>query len=285
MREQGDIDRSGASALLLRANEPYTGSPSARDWLFFALQVALVVCVELSDDVVHLLTGRNNAQQGVLDALRMVQFERLHGLWIEPALQSFFERTHHVLGHAIGWMQVVPLFDTVYGPCHVLVTLTFALWVYLRRRHLFAFLRNVFLLTNGLAVLLYEVFPMAPPRLTPGLHFHGHAYQFQDAVFGAASGLRIGFNEFAAMPSVHVAWALIVGLSLAYSARLFVVRLLGLLWPLLMILTVVVTGNHYVTDALGAVLVLCCATLLALVVERYGRSRRLASTHSTPVAA
>lgn len=274
------INRMGAPTLVLRANEPYGGSLSARDWLLFVLQIVLVAGIVLADDLVHLLTGRSNAQQGVLDALRMVRFERLHGLWIEPELQAFFERTHYVLGHAVGWMQVVPLFDIVYGPCHVLVTLAFALWMYLRRRHLFAFLRNVFLLTNGLAVLVYEAFPMAPPRLTPGLHFNGHAYHFQDAVFGAASGLRIGFNEFGAMPSVHVAWALIVGLTVALTARPLLVRCISLLWPLLMILTVVVTGNHYLADALGAVLVLCCAALLALLVE-HCRAPRLAPQVAT----
>jgi len=240
---------------------------TARDWLYFTLQICLVASIELADDGVHALLGQSAPQVSIVHALRLVNFERLHDLWIEPAIQGFFERTHHLLGVTISWAQVVPVADLIYGPAYVLCTFAFALWVYLQRRGLFILLRNVFICTSVCANIVQEAFPTTPPRLTPDLSFDGRPYHFTDAVFGAVSGLQVGFNQFAAMPSVHVGWSLIVGLAVFWLARPRLLRLLGLLWPATMVLTVIVTGNHYITDALGAVAVFCASVLVALAIE------------------
>ena len=249
--------------------------PSLRDWLLFLCQVALVVGIELADDFTHALVGQSNARLGIANALRVVEFERQHNIWIEPALQSFFIRTHALAGVTVHWTQLLPIFDFLYGPSHVLVTFVFAAWIFLCRRRLFAFLRNVFILTDALAVVLYEAFPTAPPRLMPGLHYEGRSYRFADAVFGGSSGLKIGFNEYAAIPSIHVGWALIVGVTLILTARSPFLRLAGALWPIVMFVTVIVTGNHYVADVLAIVAVLACAVPLAVLIERRTSERRL----------
>jgi hypothetical protein len=254
------------------------GTRATPNWLSFSLQVALVAGTELADDVAHTLTGESNARLGEVDALRLVQFERLHDLWIEPAVQRFFERSHDVCGLAFGWLQVVPFFDAIYGPGHIIATLSFAIWIYLRRRSLFRVVRNIFILTNVLTVALYEVFPTAPPRLTTGLRYHGQPFHFADTVFGMLSGLRIGFNQFAAMPSLHVAWALIVGLTLAWTVRPMAVRLLALTWPALMVVTVVVTGNHYLADAGVAAALVGVAILGASSIEQWHGSARASSS-------
>jgi hypothetical protein len=242
-------------------------SPIVRDALSFCAQIALVVGIELSDDLAHGLIAQNDVHTAQANALSVMHFEAAHGFWLEPGIQSFFERTHHLLGLTIGWAQVVPIVNALYGLGHVFFTLAFALWIYCCRRPLFSFLRNVFLLTNALALALYETFPLAPPRLASGLRYDGHPYHFVDTVFAVGSGMKLSFNELAAMPSLHVGWALLVGLTLVCTVRSRAVRLLALVYPLIMLTTVIVTGNHYISDGLGALAVLMLAFTLSIAFE------------------
>lgn len=245
-------------------------------WLSFIAQVVLVVALASSDDLLHALTGQNNAPLARANAARVVTFETAHNLWVEPALQTFFTHAHDVFGTVIGYAQFAPIFDGIYGLGHVGVTFVFALWMFLYRRPLFAFVRNIFLITNALAVVTYEIFPLAPPRLTSALrlHYDGKPFHFLDFVFHAGKGVQLSFNEYAAMPSLHIAWALIVALTLFAVARPLGVRLLVLLYPALMLTTVIVTGNHYVADGLGAVAAIAIATTLALAVEWWQSEER-----------
>lgn len=238
---------------------------TGREWLYLASQVALIPGIVLGDDVVHAWGPRANAAAALANALKVEHFEYAHRLWIEPAIQSFFAHTHHIFGQVIGWAQITPIVDALYGEGHVFFTLAFAIWVFIYRRGLFSFLRNIFLITNVFAILIYEKFPLAPPRLAIGLRWDGRPYHFLDAVFGGHSALKIGFNQYAAMPSVHVAWAVIVGLTLAWAARPLPIRLLGLAYPVVMLTTVIVTGNHYLLDGLSAFLVVLIATVLSFL--------------------
>jgi hypothetical protein len=117
--------------------------------------------------------------------------------------------------------------------------------------------------------LLYNTFPLAPPRLASGLLYDGRPYHFADLVFGAGGGVKLSFDELAAMPSLHVCWALLVGGTLALIARPLAVRLLGAIYPIVMTLAVIVTGNHYLADALVAALVVLVALLLAWAASRW----------------
>ena len=100
-------------------------------------------------------------------------------------------------------------------------------------------------------------------------------------MFGGGGGVKLSFDEFAAMPSLHVAWALIVGLTVAYVARAPLARLLGLLYPLVMGTAVVVSGNHYIADGLGAIAVLSVSFLIVTIISRTGRKRDRAGAQSS----
>jgi hypothetical protein len=264
-------------------------------WLSFCAQVLLVVALGSADDLLHALTGQNNQHIALANAARVVTFETAHNLWVEPALQTFFTHAHALFGTVIGSADIVTAFNLMYGLGHVGITLAFALWMYLYRRPLFAFVRNIFLITNALAVMIYEIFPLAPPRLANGLHlqYDGRPFHVVDSVFGAGKGLKLGFNEFAAMPSLHVGWSLIVALTLFMVLRPLALRLAVLLYPAVMLTTVIVTGNHYVADGLGAAAVLVVATAFALGIEWWHSEERTLRTvlrrlhelrHAGPVA-
>jgi membrane-associated phospholipid phosphatase len=138
--------------------------------------------------------------------------------------------------------------------------------------------RNIFLITTALSVIIYNVFPVAPPRLATGLRYHGHPFHFIDTVF-VGKGVDLSFDRYAAMPSLHVAWATIVGLGVAWLARPILLRLLGLVYPFMMGVAVIVTGNHYIADCLGGAAVVVIAWFISILISRLqsrqqGLSRR-----------
>jgi hypothetical protein len=243
-----------------------------RTWLSFLGQIGLVAAGEVSDDLLRGAIAEHDSATGIANAVRVINFEAVHGLWVEPAWQRFFEQTHHLLGMAFGWSQAVLVVNTIYTLGHVGVTFAFALWFYFWRHELFGFVRNIFFGANALALVGYEVYPMAPPRLTPAAHMIDTLYGFLGAN-GKMGGSQLGYDEFAAMPSLHMAWALIVGITLALTLRPLALRLLAPLYPVVMLVAVVVTANHYLMDAVGAAMAVAMAAVLALALRWWQTGR------------
>lgn len=266
------------SAVVAEANRR---SSIAAEWLAFFAQVLIAISFEVGDDLGRGLVAQRGTVEGIDDAREVVAFEAAHGFWIEPAWQMFFQQTHRILALSITWADSVRFMNTVYVFGHVFVTLGVALWVYFYHRRFFALLRNVVILTNLFALVVYERFPVAPPRLSGVLTFNHHPFEFQDTVFGIVSssgkliGTQAGYNEFSALPSVHMAWALIVGLAVVWLARPLAVKTLGVVYPALMLVAVVVTGNHFLLDAIASVFVVLAAVVMALSVERWKSSRTI----------
>jgi hypothetical protein len=258
--------------------------PSPWQWAIFALQVIIVSMVEVGDDILRGNIWRPNAQVALGNARDVATFEASHGFFVEPSLQHFFERSHHLWGFVLTWSTVTHVADDVYAFCHIFVTLGVVAWLFVEHRGRFALVRNVVFLTNALALVGYELFPLAPPRLASGLQYAGHTVHFRDTMrhalgTGTLNGTPIGYNPFSAMPSLHVAWALIVGACLLLMARNPLIRILGVVYPAVMIFAVVITANHFLLDAVGAAVAVGLATVLALslqVVARRLRARELA---------
>jgi membrane-associated phospholipid phosphatase len=89
---------------------------------------------------------------------------------------------------------------------------------------------------------------------------------------GHIVGSQNGFNEFSAMPSVHIAWALVAGFALVALARAPWARAFGVVYPFLMLVAVVVTGNHYFMDVQGGMGIVFAAFVVASAWERCRRS-------------
>lgn len=149
--------------------------------------------------------------------------------------------------------QVVEAMNAFYFVAHFGFSALFFVWLYRRSRRGFGVFRDAFLVSTALAVVVHKVFPTAPPRLAD--------VGIQDTLL-LLSGIDIGSpsstalsNPVAAVPSLHAAWAVGVGIGLVrYGGRLL--RLLGVLYPPVVLLTIVVTGNHFFLDAAAGVGVL-----------------------------
>ena len=139
------------------------------------------------------------------------------------------------------------------------------LWVYLRRNEAFVRFRNAILFANVLGLLGYVLLPTAPPRMFPDLGFADTLADYGGLNHG--SGLvEVVSNPYAAMPSLHAADALIVGLVLFTVCRMRWLKPLWLLWPAWVWFSVMATGNHFWLDVVAGIFV--ALTALAVV---YGR--------------
>lgn len=254
-------------------------------WAGFALQVLIAVSLQVGEDIASRFFAHHGSPQGVANAQHLVAFEAAHGFWLEPAWQMYFQHTHRLLAFTVTWHDLTPLMNRFYIWGHLLITLGAAMWIYVYHRRFFPFVRNTCVIVNAIALVLYAAVPVSPPRLTPGLTFRHHAFVFQDTVFGNSGtwGGYYRFNEFAAMPSVHVSWALIVTAAVFLLAKQIWVKALSMAYPFVVLTVIVVTGNHFFLDgivgagvALAAAAVACIVELIkprlaAIVASRAGR--------------
>ena len=197
-----------------------------------------------------------DAFQAFQNGLRVADFEhRITGLW-ELSLQSFVASSN-VLREAT---------SLTYWHSQFTVLGLVLLWVYLRRNDHFVPLRNTILLANVLGLLGYVFIPTAPPRFFTSIGFSDTLGQFGGLNHG--SGLvELASNPYAAMPSLHAADALIVGVVLASVVRRPVFKVLWLLWPAWVWFAVMATGNHFWLDVLAGI-VLALITMAILYRDR-----------------
>ncbi|HSC72823.1 MAG TPA: phosphatase PAP2 family protein [Gaiellaceae bacterium] len=143
------------------------------------------------------------------------------------------------------------------------------LWVYLRRNPAFTRFRNTILLANVLGLIGYVLLPTAPPRFFTSIGFTNTLGQIGGLNHG--SGLvELAANPYAAMPSLHAADALIVGVVLATVVRRWPWKMLWLLWPVWVWFSVMATANHFWLDVLAGILLGTVA--LAIVYQARIRS-------------
>ena len=168
------------------------------------------------------------------------------------------ERRPHVLleadvQHAA---RVIPglegLLGVAYLTLHLTVTVAVLLWFHQRRPAAFPLVRTALLVASGLSLVGFLAFPTAPPRLA-GI---GVVDTVSDAHVNLNSGLVSSlYNPYAAVPSMHIGYALIVAASIFWYSRRALVRVLAPLYPPFVLLVVVATGNHFLLDAAAGALV------------------------------
>ncbi|WP_172382749.1 phosphatase PAP2 family protein [Streptomyces sp. MNP-20] len=182
--------------------------------------------------------------------------------------------------HGDGLVQVA---NTYYAAVHFPATLLFLVWLYLRRPRHYVWARRVLAVLTAAALALHLGFPLAPPRLLPAAHLVDTAQVYGPSVYAAKPAADTMANQFAAMPSLHFGWALMlaIGLIVATGSRW---RWLWLLHPLVTLLVIVGTANHYWLDALAAAALLGIA-LAVVRPPRPARSRVVRRSVPAPAPA
>ncbi|WP_367319571.1 phosphatase PAP2 family protein [Streptomyces sp. HUAS ZL42] len=194
------------------------------------------------------------------NAHRVWDFERAVRLPGEGAVQS-------VLLHGDTLAHIA---NTYYATVHFPATVAFLVWLYLRRPAHYVWARRVLAAVTAAALVVHLVFPLAPPRMLAATGLVDTARLYGPSVYGPPQSDHVS-NQFAAMPSLHFGWALMVAIGLIVATRSRW-RWLWLLHPLLTMLVIVGTANHYWLDAIVA------TALLGLALAVIHAPRRTVTT-------
>ncbi len=161
---------------------------------------------------------------------------------------------------------------------HLTVTLGALVWCWWRRASSYRRARNALVLTNVFGLVIFMVYPAAPPRFLPGL---GFVDLVANAGFGPTHGGPITADQFGAFPSLHLAWAVWTALVAYRLVRSVALRRLWLCYPVITAVVVVVTANHYLLDILAGGLI----ALLTLAIAHRIPRRRRNERHPVPAPA
>ena len=224
-------------------------------WLDLLRQLALFAAAYYAYRIVRGLVD-GQATLAFENARTLMDVERTLGLFFEPAVQ----------GWALGERWLLDGANWMYINSHFVVTVGFLVWLYLFRNSAFYFVRNMFMVAMFLALVGYVAFPTAPPRFMP-------EWGFTDTVAAAvgeaaSKSADLLYNPFAAVPSMHVAFALMIGIPAAKLTKSRVLKVAWYVYPAIVTFVVVVTGNHFWLDALLGALVAGISAYTALALAR-----------------
>ncbi len=201
--------------------------------------------------------GRASGLEALRNARKLIEWEHQLGIYHEHSFQQLVLTNDHV----------VLALNTFYGVAHFVVTPAVAVFLFRKRQDTYRMWRNVLAWATGLALIGYYVFPLMPPRLVPGLGF-------TDTMVTHPSTWRITpipvwniGNPYAAMPSLHVGWALWVCFALLATVKSPWIRALARAYPAMTIIAIVGTGNHFVLDAAGGALVFGAAMVVVPAIQ------------------
>jgi hypothetical protein len=227
-------------------------------WRDAILQLALWGLADLLYEGVRgIVTGQTSI--AFANGRAVIALEQSTGLFFEPQLQEFASRYHGLMVSA-NW---------VYLNAQFTVNLLFMAIIYCYRNDIFYFVRNMFFIAMGIALIVHLAVPVAPPRMFPEYGFvdtvHSFAHINQDS--GAVS---MFVNPYAAVPSMHMCFALLVGVTGFRLARNRLLQILAMLYPIVILLAIVVTANHFVFDAAaGAATAVVAAIASQRVMARF----------------
>lgn len=189
--------------------------------------------------------------------------DRGRAIWdVEQALHlpSELALQQAVLPHPL----LVQASNLYYAVAHVPAVIALLLWAFLLHRDRYPRVRNVLALLTG-ACLLVQLWPVAPPRLVPDLGFVDTAHLYGQSVYGAV-GTGVS-DQLSAMPSLHVGWAVLVGVAVVLIGT-SPWRWLVVAHPVLTVLVVGVTANHWWLDGVVAAVILGASVALDTLVRR-----------------
>ena len=222
-----------------------------RGWSDLLLQFALFFVAYQGYQLVRGVIG-GKSDLAFANAERIVDLEKSLGTFFEPGFQQ------SLIGHA--WL--IDLANWLYVNTHCTVSVVFLAWLYLGRNDNFYFVRNMFMVAMGIALVGYALFPTAPPRLLTGEGFTDTIATFT-SVNQDSNAVSFLVNKYAAVPSMHIGFSSMIAGTAVMLVRNPLGRFLWALYPLLVFSVIVVTANHYWLDAAAGLLVAICSAVIA----------------------
>jgi hypothetical protein len=249
--------------------QPLPGARRLRDgrYVYGWFEIALVAVIALFVVLIGpSLLPKGAPPDALANGVGVVDVERAVGLFFEPSVQRW----------ALGWEPLVVAANWWYGVMHFVVTAAVFVWLFRRHTDDYPLWRNALAVSAVLALATQAVWPCTPPRL---LHGAGGTPHFVDALahystpwaFKTKGGVA---NQFAAMPSMHAVWSMCCACVIVPRVRLLWVRVLAAAYPLVTVVAIVITGNHYWLDAAGGYLAVGIGYAIARAATRAGRSAR-----------
>jgi hypothetical protein len=228
-------------------------------------ELALVVALLLAYKYARFL-GRDHVNAALGNARDVIGIERSLGVFSEARFQDL----------VLSDTAVIRFLNAYYLIAHVVVTAAAFVWLYVRHPATYRRFRDVMIAITVMGMTVHLLLPLAPPRMFPNLGFVDTAKVVGPASYGAGSPYKGFANQFAAMPSLHFGWALVIAwaMLLATKSRW---RYLALAHPVITLAAIVLTANHYWLDAVAATVLFALALGVDWLLRRRPK-RRLAAT-------
>lgn len=199
----------------------------------------------------------DRAEEAFARARGLIDLERTLGIFWEPAMQ----------GWILDSRLLIDVFNGVYFWLHMPLIIVMALWLFWRNREIYRLTRNAFLGSAVVALIVYAGLPVAPPRFFPELGFLDTMAVYSEANYQAQEAGPF-VNPYAALPSLHFGWALLLGLALWMARpggrRNAAYAVGATLIPLGQLFAIVLTGNHFIIDAVAGAVVAGAGLALAM---------------------
>lgn len=242
----------------------------ARLWAIltrYGISEALVVIVAflIYFSVRSMVVGR--AGEAMVRAFNLIELEQQLRIYWELRMQAWILDSYWAI-KAMNW---------VYFWGHMPLVALLAVWLFTFHRHAYYRTRNAFLASGAIGVVIYWWFPVAPPRLVPFAGFIDTMAAFDRFGYNAQE-TQAFVNPFAAVPSLHFGWALLLGAVVAWVGRHPLALAFGIAWPVAMFFAIVMTGNHFILDAVLGGIVSFAGFAIALALERWWPPTRQALT-------
>ena len=197
--------------------------------------------------------------EAVNRAVRIIDLEQKWGFFWELQFQTLI----------IGSRALVQLFNAIYFWLDFPLIAVVGLWLYFWHRHQYTITRDAILSSGAIALVIYHLFPVAPPRLLPGFGFVDTLAVFNNLSYQAQSA-RPFVNPYAAVPSLHVGWAFLLALGIIGATRSKPIWFLAALLPVAQFAAIVVTANHFIFDAMVGLIVSSMGLVIAIMLQRFG---------------
>ena len=181
------------------------------------------------------------------------------GIWIEPDINRW----------ALKSDVLVRLFNFVYFWLDFPLIVAVGLLLFWKWRIFYTLFRDALLISGGFALVMYWTFPVAPPRFMTEWGFVDTLKEYSDLAYQAQSTAAF-VNPFAAVPSLHVGWALILAIVVFLATKNWLLRIASVVTLVLQSVAVVATANHYIFDGVVGAAVCLVGFAIAVWLQRSG---------------